>query len=216
MSAPCPLCGAAVDPRILAAAPLTPVLWPMAQAEAPGWSPADGVCPACALRLVARFDATRSATSLHTTTEPNTTFPYYHDDEEAVLSQAKRLTDYPAFTGAGVTIAFLDSGYYPHPDLLAVDRWPGGAAPHWPRLSQAELRAAISSQPLRLVDYIDLTDFGERQGLETPSLWDGAGDSWHGQMTTAIAAGNGLLSDGRYRGLAPQANILPIKIGRGG
>ncbi len=216
MSAPCPLCGGAVDPRILAAAPLTPVLWPLAQAEAPGWTAAAGACPNCALRLAARFAATRSTTSLHTTTEPNTTFPYYHDDEEAVLSQAKRLPDYPAFTGAGVTIAFLDSGYYPHPDLLATDAWPGGDAPHWPRLSQAQLRAAISSQPLRLVDYVDLTDFGEQLGLETPSLWDGAGDSWHGQMTTAIAAGNGLLSNGRYRGLAPQASILPIKIGRGG
>ena len=73
MSAPCPLCGGAVDPRILAAAPLTPVLWPLAQAEAPGWTAADGVCPPCALRLAARFDATRSATPLHTTTEPNTT-----------------------------------------------------------------------------------------------------------------------------------------------
>jgi serine protease AprX len=53
-------------------------------------------------------------------------------------------------------------------------------------------------------------------GLDVPSLWDSAGDSWHGQMTTAIAAGNGLLAGGRYRGYAPGASILPIKIGRGG
>jgi serine protease AprX len=212
----CHLCGGAADRRVLTAAPLTPVLLPLAQAERPGWRTTDGACPACALRLTARFAATRSATPLHTTVEPNTTFPYYHADEEAVLSQAKRLTDYPAFTGAGVTIAFLDSGYYPHPDLLAPGAWAGDELPHWPRLSQTELRALISQKPLRLVDYVDLTDFGEQRGLETPSLWDGAGDSWHGQMTTAIAAGNGLLSHGRYRGLAPQAGILPIKIGRGG
>ncbi len=47
-------------------------------------------------------------------------------------------------------------------------------------------------------------------------MWDGAGDSWHGQMTTVLAAGNGLLSDGRFRGYAPHAQVLAIKIGRGG
>lgn len=213
---PCALCGAAADPRLLAVAPLAPLLWPLARAAVPGWTPAAGACPACALRLQACFAATRSATPLHTTTEPHTTFPYYHDDEEAVLAQATRLSDYAAFTGAGVTIAFLDSGYYPHPDLLAHDTWPADNPPHWPHLSQAALHDAIGDKALRLLDYVDLTDFGERQGLAQPSLWDGAGDSWHGQMTTTIAAGNGMLSGGRYRGLAPQANILPIKIGRGG
>ena len=61
-----------------------------------------------------------------------------------------------------------------------------------------------------------MTDDGEQVGLDVPSLWDSAGDSWHGQMTTAIAAGNGLLSGGRYCGYAPAASLLPIKIGRGG
>jgi serine protease AprX len=66
------------------------------------------------------------------------------------------------------------------------------------------------------VEYADLTDGGERIGLDQPTLWDGAGDSWHGQMATCIAAGNGALSQGRYRGYAPEAAIVAIKIGRGG
>ena len=67
---------------------------------------------------------------------------------------------------------------------------------------------------LRLHHYVDLTDGAQRSGLDQPSLWDGAGDSWHGKMTTVIAAGNGLLSHGRFRGYAPARTILPIKIGR--
>jgi serine protease AprX len=34
-------------------------------------------------------------------------------------------------------------------------------------------------------------------------------------MTTTLALGNGLLSEGRYAGYAPAAGLLPIKIGRG-
>ena len=42
-------------------------------------------------------------------TDPPTTFPYYHPDEETVLGQTARLPDYATFGGQGVTIAFLDS-----------------------------------------------------------------------------------------------------------
>ena len=44
----------------------------------------------------------------------------------------------------------------------------------------------------------------------------GHGDSWHGQMTMVVAAGNGLLSQGSLSRLCPRANLLAIKIGRGG
>ena len=214
--APCPLCGAPAALRVLArAAELAQPVQTLVRQAAPGWTPADGLCPSCAGEYAVRFQARCSQTSLHTTTDPHTTFPYYHPAEETVLSQPERLPDYTTFTGAGVTLAFLDSGYYPHPDLARTAQWPGELPP-WLRMSPAQLRAALEAAGTRLVDYADLTDGGERVGLDTPSLWDGAGDSWHGQMTTTIAAGNGLLSGGRYRGYAPEASILAVKIGRGG
>ena len=88
--------------------------------------------------------------------------------------------------------------------------------PDWSTLPTTEFEAILQKRSSRIIQYVDLTDDGERSGLEQPSLWDGAGDSWHGQMTTVLATGNGLLSDGRFRGYAPHAQVLAIKIGRGG
>jgi serine protease AprX len=211
---PCPLCGQPVAPQVLAkSSELRPPLLPLIQRSEPTWQPHQGICPACALRYTQRFAAERSHYSLHTTTQPHTTFPYYHPAEETLLSQPDRLPDYATVRGEGITIAFLDSGYYPHPDLSAATTWPPLESA-WSKLSSDQLRAVIEQAELRLVDYVDLADGGERCGLHQPSLWDGAGNSWHGQMTTTLVAGNGLLSGGYFRGYAPAARILPIKIGR--
>src|SRR6185295_15816849 len=40
--------------------------------------------------------------------------------------------------------------------------------------------------------------------------------SWHGMMTSVVAAGNGHLSDGLYRSIAPEANVVLVKIGKTG
>lgn len=211
----CSLCGADFDPRLLAFADqLDPAILRLIQAAHPGWKITRGICPSCLLQFVAQWQRQRSATSLQGSTNPPTTFPYYHPAEEGVLPQGVRLPTHETMDGRGVTVAFLDSGYYPHPDLTALRAWPN--APAWGEMNLAQLHAAIGAQPLRLVEYVDLTDHGQREGLDVDSLWDGAGDSWHGQMTSAVALGNGLLSNGRFRGYAPGANALLIKIGRGG
>ncbi len=177
------------------------------------------ICPNCALEAAETLAQQRSDGSLAETFDPPISFPYYHAAEAHVRPQARRLPDYPAFDGSGVTVAFLDSGYFPHPDLLHAKRWPGDA-PAWSTLTPGQVRELLrNGNPrlaTRLVQYVDLTDGQERVGLEQPSLWDGAGDSWHGQMTTTVAVGNGLLSGGHYRGFAPAASVLAIKIGRGG
>jgi serine protease AprX len=212
----CPRCALRCDPRILAQT--TALLPPVARliaAEQPGWQPSAGLCPDCVQHYAQAFAAQRRAQSLHTATDPQTTFPYYHPAEETVLSQPERLPDYTTFTGHGVTVAFLDSGYYPHPDLSQSPIWPG-TPPVWDRLSPQQWQATLTQVDMRLAHYVDLTDHQERVGLEQPTLWNGAGDSWHGQMTSTIVAGNGLLSGGRYRGYACGATLLPIKIGRGG
>ncbi|HEY6046134.1 MAG TPA: S8 family serine peptidase, partial [Pyrinomonadaceae bacterium] len=40
--------------------------------------------------------------------------------------------------------------------------------------------------------------------------------SWHGMMTSVVAAGNGDMSEGFYRGIASDADVALIKIGRTG
>jgi len=212
----CPICHQPCDPRILAlAVTVTPAVATLAVRKASGWRSVDGLCPMCVATLQQEVMAQRSQNSLHSTVEPQTTFPYYHRDEERLLNQSARLPDYHTLTGAGVTMAFLDSGYYPHPDLTATPaRLRNPLA--WHQHPPQQWRGLLEQAELRLVEYADLTDGGERIGLHQPSLWDGAGDSWHGQMTTCVAAGNGALSGGYYRGYAPEAAIVAIKIGRGG
>ncbi|MCX6045793.1 MAG: S8 family serine peptidase [Chloroflexi bacterium] len=212
----CPLCSGQVDARLLAKGRelRLPIVQLIQQTE-PNWNPQVGICPNCALQYTTRFIAQRRPTSLHTTTNPPTTFPYYHRAEEIVLSQPDRLPDYATFSGRGVTIAFLDSGYYPHPDLSRLSTWPE-PMPEWTRLTSDEWQTKLQQAGSRIVQYVDLTHNREGIGLDQPNLWAGDSDSWHGQMTTVLAAGNGLLSKGLFRGYAPQANILAIKIGRGG
>ena len=101
----------------------------------------------------------------------------------AVIPIQIRLGIDDRFTGKGVTIAFLDSGFYPHPDLV---------------------------EPLgRVKAFHDVT------GEQANYLADKGAQSWmwHGTQTSVVAAGNGSLSDGVYRGLAPDASIVLVKVG---
>lgn len=104
----------------------------------------------------------------------------------AVIPTGVRLKADPRFTGKGVTIAFLDSGFYPHPDLLKPTN--------------------------RILFYRDLTD--ERPALNTSDpaeSWQ-----WHGTQTSIAAAGNGHLCDGVYRGLANESQLVLVKVSRNG
>jgi serine protease AprX len=103
----------------------------------------------------------------------------------AVIPTAVRLNANPEYTGKGVTVAFLDSGFYPHPDLVTPVN--------------------------RVVAYEDLT--GERSAFSTAPVeaWQ-----WHGTQTSVTAAGNGLLSNGVYRGLAHEAQLVLVKVSERG
>jgi len=101
-----------------------------------------------------------------------------------ILPTPVRLKASSEFTGRGVTIAFLDAGFYAHPDLTHPDD--------------------------RIVHYVDLLNpSAGRSALERPDV-----SSWHGMMTTVVACGNGWLSGGKYRGLASNARVVLIKCGR--
>ena len=107
-------------------------------------------------------------------------------DGSHVLSTPLRLDADPRFTGRGVTIAFLDSGFYPHVDLTT------------PRN--------------RIIAYRNMVDAdGDLESLFQPDV-----ASWHGMMTSVVAAGNGSLSNGFYRGIAPEADVVLVKLARTG
>jgi serine protease AprX len=90
------------------------------------------------------------------------------------------------YTGRGVTVAFLDSGFYAHKDLIEPDN--------------------------RILAYHNI--FEPEEGVAALQKSDVA--SWHGMMTSVVAAGNGHLSDGFYRSIAPEANVVLVKIGKTG
>lgn len=107
-------------------------------------------------------------------------------DGSHVLSTPLRLDAIQSFTGRGVTIAFLDSGFYPHPDLIEPES--------------------------RIIGYRSMLG---KEG-DTSQLFEADASSWHGMMTSVVAAGNGSLSNGFYRGIAPQANVVLVKLARTG
>jgi serine protease AprX len=108
------------------------------------------------------------------------------EQNDFVLPTPLRMGADERFIGRGVAIAFLDSGFYAHPDLTT------------PR------------NRIRAYHSIFATE-GDQTSLETTDV-----ASWHGMMTSVVAAGNGALSDGFYRGIASDADVVLVKIGRTG
>ena len=108
-------------------------------------------------------------------------------DLTQALPTPVRLDADERYRGRNVTIAFLDSGFYAHQDLTQpVNR----IAAYHNIFAPAEDQAALSKT----------TD---------PA-------SWHGMMTSVVAAGNGHLSNGVYRSIAPEARVVLVKIGKSG
>ncbi|HSK64281.1 MAG TPA: S8 family serine peptidase [Pyrinomonadaceae bacterium] len=105
---------------------------------------------------------------------------------EPALPVPARMDADERYTGRGVTIAFLDSGFYAHKDL---------------------------TEPVnRIVAYHNI--FAPDEGLAALHTHDVL--SWHGMMTSVVAAGNGFLSDGLYRSIAPDSKVVLVKIGKTG
>jgi len=107
-------------------------------------------------------------------------------ETEPALPVPVRMDADERFTGRGITIAFLDSGFYAHKDL---------------------------TEPVnRIVAYHSIFETSDDPSfLQTPDV-----ASWHGMMTSVVAAGNGYLSDGLYRSIASEAKVVLVKIGKTG
>jgi serine protease AprX len=98
-----------------------------------------------------------------------------------VQSLVERFNPSGAFTGRGVVLAIVDSGFFPHPDLLQPRK--------------------------RIRAYADVT----REVPAERDLLARRASSWHGTMTACCAAGSGYLSGGRYRSLACESDVVLIK-----
>ncbi len=101
----------------------------------------------------------------------------------AVIPTADKLKASREFSGKGVCIAFLDSGFYPHPDFAD-----------------------------RVIAFHDVT--GDERSMDP--IPEPKGHHWHGTQTVVSCAGNGTLSDGIYRGLASEANLVLVKVSDNG
>lgn len=142
-----------------------------------GWCHFQGLCERCF--YLNEFDTLEEHFSSR---EHGSLFRLRLRNEFALLPTPLRLNADPRFRGAGVTIAFIDSGFYPHPDLVK------------PR---NRIRAIV-----------DMTDeHHPARYFRTPHI-----ESWHGTMTSVASIGNGHLSKGLYRGIASEAEAVFIKV----
>jgi len=82
------------------------------QEELPHWQPAQGACSRCVDQAqIAAWAALE-------------TLPLYSSiDNYQILPLAKRLGLQSEYTGKGIGICFIDSGFYPHPDLKNRILW---------------------------------------------------------------------------------------------
>jgi len=126
--------------------------------------------------------AQRSPVSLHELLQ--LPYPAYLPQGARLMATPERLCAHARYAGRGITIAFLDSGFYPHPDLTR------------PRDRIARYIDATESTPV------------ERQFVKTPQI-----ENWHGTMSSCVGAGNGFMSDALYRGLSHEARVVLIKTG---
>ena len=169
----CPVCSRVIREEPVLLNSLAESVQQLIRANAPGSSDLDDVCGRCARLFTRAEDQIIKEAAVQ-------------KDGSHVLSIPLRLDADERYTGKGVTIAFLDSGFYPHVDLTTPEN--------------------------RIVAYRNMLDGdGDMASLFQPDV-----ASWHGMMTSVVAAGNGSLSNGFYRGIAPDANVALIKLARTG
>ncbi len=146
----------------------------------PNWAENDGICGRCV-----DYYHTEIVREQRILPEVGPYFPIKSADDFIILPTNLRLDADPRYTGKGVTICFIDSGFYPHPDLV-------------------QLRNRVKA-------YVDVCDPSADVSSWMASKQVSA-DKWHGTMTTVVGAGDGYLSGGLYRGIASNADLVLIKV----
>ncbi len=155
------------------------------------WKRPNGACPACVQHELLTTLLREGDEALHR--QIQTAWPLDAEAAFGALPTPLRLHADPRFAGRGVTIVMIDSGFYPHPDLVQ----PINRIRAWVDAGK-ETAVALRFKP-----------------TDTPTWpqWNkGYGWQWHGLMTSVTSAGNGYLSHGLYRGLANEAELVLIQV----
>lgn len=140
------------------------------------WVEEDGVCTRCLDYY--QIEGIRAKRILP---EVGPYFSVKSVDDFIILPTSLRLDVEPRFTGKGITICLIDSGFYLHDDLIKTKN---------------RVKAVIDiTEPSRTTDYF-LTPHPE---------------SWHGTMTSVVCAGDGFASNGLYKSIASEAELVLIK-----
>jgi len=187
----CALCGRPAARAVLAEAGWMP---PNARArmesEHPAWRREDGACPACVQEILLEVLYEQGDAALHE--EIQAAWPLDPKAAFGALPTPLRMHADPRVSGYGVTLALVDAGFHPHPDLAG----PPNRIVAWADAGRDPVEALFFAAD------------------ETPA-WPGSDAAaplqWHGLMTSAVAAGDGRLSHGLYRGMAPQARVVLVQ-----
>jgi len=174
----CPLCGDAVD-KLLYRFHIDDerTVIERIKQHNPQWAEEDGTCSRCV-----DYYYVEIVLEQRILPEVGPHFPVKSADDFIILPTPLRVDAHPRFTGKDVTICFVDSGFYPHPDLVV----------HRNRIKKV----------------IDVTNSQK----VFPIGGDLEGTAWHGTMTTVVCAGDGSLSKGLYKGIASNAELVLIKV----
>lgn len=143
---------------------------------------------------------------------------YFEVQDAKQASCIPAVSAYPAMlSGRGVLVGIIDSGIdYAHPDFRnedgttrILDLWDQTIAPFDGLTPPEGYQQGTLFDAARINEAINQTTIQRRMEL-VPSV-DVSG---HGTHVTGIAAGNGRASNGRNRGVAPQCELLIVKLGR--
>lgn len=188
----CPLCNRASTPIALAEVNwLGPDVLARLVRQHPRWQLANGACPACVQQVLLQTLLDQGDAALHDAVQA--VWPLDAEAAFGAIPTPLRLHADPRFTGKGVTIALIDSGFYPHPDLTQ----PRNRIRAWADAGLPRVQSTVYGQ----------------EATPTWPRWDaGEGRQWHGLMTSTVATGNGWLSHGLYRGLASDADLVLIQV----
>jgi serine protease AprX len=179
----CPLCGDPID-KLLYRYHIDNEKFVLEKIKEqnPAWSVNDGACGRCV-----DYYHTEVVMQQRILPEVGPYFPVKSADDFIILPTPLRLDADARFTGKGVTICFIDSGFYPHPDLTKYKN--------------------------RIITIVDITK--NNDSSQALSFGEGLGEvstMWHGTMTSVVCAGDGFLSNGLYKGIASNAELVLLKV----
>ncbi len=143
----------------------------------PGWVKNDGICGRCL-----DYFNTEILMEQKLLPEIGPYFPVKSGDDFIILPTPVRVGANPKYSGKGVTICFVDSGFYLHPDLVKNNN--------------------------RVKKIVDITKPRTAEKYFTQPH----NESWHGTMTSVVCAGDGHCSNGLYKGIVSDASLVLLKV----